>query len=122
MSLKIRPIFNFIGEHKKSDGNEFGEQRIKVKRIINHEKYIRRTLSYDFALLELETEAEITDTVRTICLPKKFQNDEAHFDQQTCYVTGWGQIGTDMHTSDVRVSFLLLFHLTKNQQKFERVE
>jgi len=100
-STYARSIDLVLGEHTLSERNEFGEQRIKVKRIINHEKYKTGPPSHDFALLELETEAEITDTVRTICLPKKFQHDKTHFEGQTCQITGWGRIHLNEQGSDI---------------------
>ncbi|XP_066914259.1 uncharacterized protein [Clytia hemisphaerica] len=79
----------YLGEHERGKVDT-GEQTPKVKRIINHEMYrlAPGTNSFDFALLELETEAQITDNVRTICIPKKHSGTD--FDNQICDITGWG--------------------------------
>uniref|UniRef100_A0A7M5WXS8 Peptidase S1 domain-containing protein n=1 Tax=Clytia hemisphaerica TaxID=252671 RepID=A0A7M5WXS8_9CNID len=79
----------YLGEHERGKVDA-GEQTPKVKRIINHEMYrlAPGTNSFDFALLELETEAQITDNVRTICIPKKRSGTD--FDNQICDITGWG--------------------------------
>lgn len=59
----------------------------KVKRIIEDPKYCRRTRTYDFALLELESELELDETRQVIKLAE--WNDH-HVDGSMCLVTGWG--------------------------------
>eukprot|EP00111_Clytia_hemisphaerica_P021963 TCONS_00064566-protein len=84
-----------LGEHVRQIRGD-GTQLAQVKKIILHESFNKpHSFSYDFALLELETEVEITDRVRTICLPKKYQQSENHFDNDECYITGWGKMQND---------------------------
>ena len=104
-------LFVFLGDRDR-DNFDIGERRPEVKRIINHENW-RKPLRFsnDISLLELETEAQITDTVRTICLPKKYQLDEAHFEKKTCFISGWGQVehgGKSARVSNFQFDFALI--------------
>ena len=74
----------FLGDHDRSstDGNE---QRIRVKRTINHPNYNDRTINNDIALLELERPATFNRRVKPVCLP---QPNQAPAPGTTCYITG----------------------------------
>jgi trypsin len=72
-----------IGSSKFSSGGEL----IKVKRIVQHEKYNGNNIDFDFSLLELAEEVVFDETRRTIALPKQ---DEPVEDGTLCEVSGWG--------------------------------
>ena len=94
-----------------------------MKRIINHKNYGNPLWrSNDISLLELETEAKITRTVRTICLPKKFKHDETYFDCKLCSVSGWGVTSEDGSSPDVcKVSINQTAPNMHGERKFVRV-
>lgn len=66
----------------------------KVNRIVDHPKWNKKTLDYDFALLELETELKLGETRKVI----KLADSTNHYsDGSMCFVSGWG----DTHKSNV---------------------
>merc|ERR1719285_175376 len=78
-----------LGDHDR-DRKEDGEQDMKVKKIIIHERWDRSTNQNDIAILQLEEDAEITDTVGTVCLAKE---DIDVRSEPNCWITGWGRTG-----------------------------
>lgn len=62
-------------------------QNRRVSEIILHEKFKKRSLFNDIALLILDSPYELQDHIRPICLPPA----EANFDFCRCFVTGWGK-------------------------------
>lgn len=60
---------------------------LKVKRIIQHEKFNSANTDYDFALLELENPIQFDDTKQPIQL---HNFDESFGDETICSISGWG--------------------------------
>ena len=70
-------FFNFrqvaLGQHDRDNENEPGKQYIDIEEVFMHPNYEKPgepKKSYDIALLKLKSEAELTDTVKTVCLPE----------------------------------------------------
>lgn len=59
----------------------------KVKRIIQHKQYNRRTTDFDYSLLELVESIQFNENAHSVALPD--QQDRVN-DNTTCLVTGWG--------------------------------
>lgn len=78
-----------VGEHDLSQ-NEGSEQTLSIRRIITHPSYDDNTVSHDFALLELDTEATLNDEARTICLPSASM--DMREDGKVFMVAGWGTL------------------------------
>ncbi|XP_054083386.1 phenoloxidase-activating factor 2-like [Zeugodacus cucurbitae] len=62
-------------------------QNARVKEVIRHENYNKRTLFNDIALFILETPFTWEENVRPICLPEP----DTNFDHSRCYTSGWGK-------------------------------
>ncbi|CAL4058610.1 unnamed protein product [Meganyctiphanes norvegica] len=62
-------------------------QNINVERIVLHKDFNRPTLINDVALLILQRDADLSNTVMPICLPQPHHN----FVGSECIVTGWGK-------------------------------
>ena len=60
---------------------------MKVKKIVIHEDWDKRTLLNDIALLQFEEDAEITDTVGTVCLATSNLDPKS---KPMCLITGEG--------------------------------
>lgn len=58
-----------------------------VKKVVQHEKYNRKNVDYDFSLIELETPLELDETKRAI---KLHNFDEVFPDESMALVSGWG--------------------------------
>jgi len=86
-----------LGDHDRNR-KEDGEQDMKVKKIIIHERWDRSTNQNDIAILQLEQDAEITDTVGTVCLAS---NDIDPRSDPDCWITGWGKTGEFQQGSTV---------------------
>lgn len=56
-----------------------------VKRVIEHEKFNRRNLDYDYALIELVEPLNFTNVIKTVALA-----DSPVADGTPCVVSGWG--------------------------------
>jgi len=77
-----------VGEHDRTKPETPASAKThKVKRVVMHPKYSRRTLSNDIALLELAEDVTFNDYVKPVCLPEKEIPVESF-----CYITGWGKI------------------------------
>lgn len=59
----------------------------KVKQIVQHARFNRQNVDFDFALLELEDELRFEEAVQPVGLP---DFGELVADNATCLVTGWG--------------------------------
>ena len=68
---------------------EDSQQRMKIKEILVHENYNRRSYLNDIALLQLVQPLELRPFVRTVCLPEKEEDDLAIPDDHGI-ATGWG--------------------------------
>ena len=67
-SSKIEVI---LGRHNYTGSNyEASEQKRRVIRNLLHPNFNESYLDNDFALLQLETEVEITEHVKLVCLPE----------------------------------------------------
>ncbi|ETN60642.1 trypsin [Anopheles darlingi] len=64
-----------------------GGKLVPVARIINHPKYNANTITYDFALLQLEQEVVFGDNAQPVDLPEQ---DDPVEDTTLCKVSGWG--------------------------------
>lgn len=82
-----RDLIIKLGDHDSSR-KEKEEQTIKVKRIVVHTKWSRRTLKNDIALLQLEKGVKLGKPVGTICLPEKDVDPDTN---AKCFITGWGK-------------------------------
>ena len=79
------------GEHDVTVAQ--GETRHKVARIIDHPRYNRSTLDYDFSILELycDDKIDLTDKARAACLPSG--NDSPRYESAATFnVSGWGHL------------------------------
>nr|XP_014103103.1 trypsin-1 isoform X1 [Bactrocera oleae] len=76
--LKVR-----IGSSEASSGG----QLLRVKEIVQHEKFNYSNVDYDFSLLYLEKEIQYSDNKKPIKLPDE---KDQFMDGDICYVTGWG--------------------------------
>ncbi|CAL4168446.1 unnamed protein product, partial [Meganyctiphanes norvegica] len=65
----------------------FPSQNINVENILFHPGFDQRTLKNNIALLILQWEAVLSETVLPICLPDSGQV----FHRSSCIVTGWGK-------------------------------
>ncbi|TDG43825.1 hypothetical protein AWZ03_009736 [Drosophila navojoa] len=63
-------------------------QVLRIKKIVNHEKYKDKIYDYDFSLLQLEEPIEFDETKQPVQLPKQGQEFK---DGEMCYVSGWGE-------------------------------
>ena len=81
-------MFSFIANSVGDDDfnvDEGTEVSIGVSEIFPHEKYLRRTLDYDIALIKVNRPLPFDKYVATVCLPDK--DDVVPVGTQ-CYVTG----------------------------------
>ncbi|CAL4103983.1 unnamed protein product, partial [Meganyctiphanes norvegica] len=77
-----------IGDWDLSNTDEdIPHQNIDVAQILVHPTFDRQTLVNDIALLILQSDATLSDTVMPICLPQP----DTNFDQSSCIVTGWSK-------------------------------
>lgn len=70
----------------------------KVKKIVDHPKYNKKTLDYDFALLELENELEFNSNRTAIKLADR---TDQYIDGSMCLVTGWGNTKNSSESSQI---------------------
>ncbi|XP_054741883.1 trypsin-1 [Anastrepha obliqua] len=76
--LKVR-----IGSSEASNGG----QLLRVKDIVQHEKFNFSNVDYDFSLLRLEKEIQFSENKKSVKLPEE---SNEFMDGDICYVTGWG--------------------------------
>ncbi|GMR56721.1 hypothetical protein PMAYCL1PPCAC_26916, partial [Pristionchus mayeri] len=77
-----------VFDEMKNFSGEEGEQVVDVKAIHLNPDYNPRKLTYDIALIELETPLTYGDHVQPVCLPN---TDEAALSyHKDLWVTGWG--------------------------------
>ncbi|XP_053685995.1 trypsin 5G1-like [Sabethes cyaneus] len=77
-NLKVR-----VGSTRHAQGG----QLVKVGRKLKHPKYDSTSIDYDFALLELSENLQLTDAVSPVNLPEQ---DESVVDGACLQVSGWG--------------------------------
>jgi len=89
--MKPSDIDVLAGEHDVTVAQ--GETRHKVARIIDHPRYNRSTLDYDFSILELycDDKIDLTDKARAACLPSG--KDSPRYESAATFnVSGWGHL------------------------------
>lgn len=64
-----------------------GGDLYQVEEILQHPNYTRSNTDYDFSILKLESEMELSDSANIVQLPEA---DEPIEDGAECVVTGWG--------------------------------
>ncbi|XP_043950498.1 inactive CLIP domain-containing serine protease A8 [Drosophila biarmipes] len=72
----------------KSNEEEFKAEQREVARIKIHEGFKFSSGANNLALLFLKTDFQLSDHIRTICLP----DSRKSFEQRRCIVAGWGKI------------------------------
>lgn len=77
-SLAVR-----VGSSEHSRGGKV----VKVKRIIQHDKFVSPIHEFDFALLELSEKLIYTAKIEAIQLPNEYDSFQ---DGSPCFVSGWG--------------------------------
>ncbi|EEB17565.1 tripsin, putative [Pediculus humanus corporis] len=73
-------------EHDRSIDTESTVIERKIEKVIRHSGYNDRTFNNDIALLKMDKEVTLDDTLRPVCLPVKGKSF-SHYDG---LVTGWG--------------------------------
>ncbi|CAL4098153.1 unnamed protein product, partial [Meganyctiphanes norvegica] len=71
-----------------TDKEPIPHQNIPVKQVIYHPSFNHGQYENNYILLVLERPAELSETVKTICLPS---NTIDRFDDMTCFLSGWGK-------------------------------
>lgn len=83
----------------KSGANIYREgAETAVKRLVNHPKYNKKTLDYDFALLELKNELEFNENRTAI---KLAGSTDRYVDGSLTLVTGWGSTKNRSESSQI---------------------
>ena len=82
-----------LGQHDRDNENEPGKQKIEIEEVFIHPEYDEPgspKKSYDVALLKLKSEAILSDTVKTVCLPElgDFGDASSFPAGMECYLTG----------------------------------
>uniref|UniRef100_A0A2M3Z534 Phenoloxidase-activating factor 2 n=1 Tax=Anopheles braziliensis TaxID=58242 RepID=A0A2M3Z534_9DIPT len=76
------------GEWDTQTKNEiYPHQDRTVKEIVIHPQYYKGGLHNDVALLFLNSPFQLNNIIQPVCLPPQ----DAQFDHQTCFATGWGK-------------------------------
>ncbi|XP_034883715.1 ovochymase-1 [Mirounga leonina] len=105
---KNNPLFWTIvaGDHDRTL-KEPTEQVRRVKRMVVHEDFDRRSSDSDIALIQLSSPLKFNSVVRPVCLP---QSTEPLLSSEICAVTGLGSISEDggltRRFQQIRVSML----------------
>ncbi|XP_064108618.1 transmembrane protease serine 9-like [Macrobrachium nipponense] len=77
-----------LGTNLVLEGEEGGQQRIPVAKVIIHGRYNPLNLANDIALLELQRPAILGPTVHPICLP----TEDSDYTGTMAITTGWGKL------------------------------
>lgn len=64
-------------------------RKIKVEKLIVHERYKKEPSDYDFGLIKLATDLEFSNKVQPIALPDNSENN--HAPDTYCLISGWGR-------------------------------
>jgi len=100
----VKTLRIYLGAHDIKSNTD-GRSEHRVVRIIKHKDFDPKTLVNDIAILTLETPAQMSRTIGTVCLPS-FDND---FLNQKVTVAGWGALAegggqpAKLHEVDVTV-------------------
>ncbi|XP_045489545.1 chymotrypsin-2-like [Pieris rapae] len=79
--IKMSELSIMVGTNKLQSGGT----RYKIKKMISHEKYAKKDLRNDIALIQIDGKIAMTDNVKAIKLKK-----EAVSVGTKCTLTGWG--------------------------------
>jgi len=95
-----------LGQHDRDNENEPGKEKIEIEEVFIHPNYEKPgspKKSFDIALLKLKSEATLTDTVKTVCLPDlgDFGDSSSFPAGMECVLTGWGTTPGEHHPSDI---------------------
>ncbi|XP_072043206.1 trypsin-1-like [Amphiura filiformis] len=77
-----------LGSNSLTDISE-NSQKLPCSEFYVHPLYDGETREWDMALMKVERPFEITDYVRTVCVPQKSQENEFEADEPVT-ITGWG--------------------------------
>ncbi|XP_027969006.1 ovochymase-1 [Eumetopias jubatus] len=105
---KNNPLFWTIvaGDHDRTLKEPTGQVR-RVKRIVAHEDFDRRSADLDIALIQLTSPLKFNSVVRPVCLP---QSTEPLLSSEICAVTGLGSVSENgsltRRLQQIRVSML----------------
>lgn len=72
-----------------------GGKLVSINKIVQHPRYDRRSVDYDYSLIRLSATVKFDETKRAIQLPEK--NEEIS-DNTKCTVTGWGNTQNSSET------------------------
>lgn len=83
----------YMGSSSHKNGGSLHE----VKTVVQHKRYNRRNVDFDFSLLELEEAITYSDSVQAVALPDYGQLTA---DETNCLVTGWGNTQNSSHSRE----------------------
>lgn len=83
------------GQHslRRTNGNE---QWSRSSRVHKHPRYNRNTMSYDFAMIELQTAMRLNSCVSTARLPSSDASPGTR-----CWISGWGTLRSGGSSPDI---------------------
>ena len=82
-----------MGDHDlDSKEDDTTAENYKVKKIIRHEAYNRRSFENDIALLELDRDVTYTPEIHPICLPVTPEAKARNLTNTNPFVGGWGTV------------------------------
>lgn len=87
------------GDHNLKK-TEKSQQDVDPETIVHHPEYNKNNYINDIALVKLKQPVELSRFVRTVCLPKKDEDDLA-VPEKYGYATGWGAIKAVKRFQDV---------------------
>ncbi|XP_063700033.1 trypsin 5G1-like [Culicoides brevitarsis] len=74
-----------------------GGKQVAVKKYVNHPLYLSESFDYDYALIELKEDIELSDKVQIIALVEK---DVEVQTGTPCMVSGWGLTKNELESRD----------------------
>ncbi|XP_042866821.1 transmembrane protease serine 9-like [Penaeus japonicus] len=96
INLEEDSIEVLLGTKFLRKGTEESRQRIRIVKVIVHEKHHPMTLAHNIALLKLEEPADLSSKVAPICLNMEDVMDTT----TTAIATGWGRLGEDGNVTE----------------------
>ncbi|KAJ7370882.1 hypothetical protein OS493_028952 [Desmophyllum pertusum] len=83
-----------VGGHRRTGTTSV--QTFQVIALHKHNGFTMQNLKHDIAVLQLESNADLSDKVATVCIP-----DKAADLNSKCYITGWGRISGGGPAADI---------------------